>query len=179
MFLLKDRKRKTLMKSKSLTSIVLLLLLTLPSIGLAQNSSGQSADWAAVRSLVRGEKLSVRLKDGKKLEGRLLDVSDSGLTIDRKGSPTDLDRQSVEKVYRLTPKSVGKSIGKSALIGAGVGFGAGAGLGIAAGTYEDLETTELIGILGGIGAAIGAGVGAMVGAIAGSGNKKVLVYDSK
>jgi hypothetical protein len=167
------------MKPKSLTSIVLLILLTLPSTGLAQNTSGQSADWAAVRSLVRGEKLSVRLKDGKKLEGRLLDVSDSALTIDRKGSPTDLDQQSVEKVYRLTPKSVGKSIGKSALIGAGIGFGAGAGVSLAAGSYEDLETTELIGILGGIGAAIGAGIGAMVGAISGSGNKKVLVYDSK
>jgi len=167
------------MNWKTFASHALIMLLALPTLALAQKSSGSVSDWLAVRSISSGEKLSVKLKDGKKMEGRLVSISDATLTIDRGNRSTDIDRQSVEKVYRLVPKSVGKSIGKSALIGAGIGFGAGTGVSLAAGSYEDLETGELIGILGGLGAAIGAGIGALVGAVSGSGNKKVLIYDTK
>ncbi|HWP42548.1 MAG TPA: hypothetical protein VNO14_04885 [Blastocatellia bacterium] len=167
------------MNAKTFTSTVLCILLALPSLALAQDAAVASSDWSAVLSISPGEKLSVNLKDGKKFEGRLLRASDTTLIIDRKGRSTDLDRQSIQRVHRLVPKSTGKSIGKSALIGAGIGFGAGATLGIAAGSYEDLETAGLVGILGGIGAAIGAGIGAITGAITGRGNKKVLVYDAR
>lgn len=167
------------MNWKTLTSYASIILLVLPSLALAQNPSGAISDWSAVRSVSPGEKLSVRLKDGKKMEGRLLSVSDAMLTMDRGNRSTDIDRQAVEKVYRLVPKSVGKAVGKSALIGAGIGFGAGAIVGVSAGSYEDLETAGLVGILGGLGAAIGAGIGAIVGGISGSGDKKVMIYDAK
>lgn len=67
---------------------------------------------------------------------------------------------------RFVRNSAGKSVGKVAAIGAGIGFGAGAGVGIAGGAYEDLETGDLVAILGGAGAAIGAGIGELVGALA-------------
>jgi hypothetical protein len=117
----------------------------------------------------------VELKDGKKLEGRLLNVTSNSLSIDRKNKPTDFNRDSIAKVYRFVKKSAGKSIAKSAAIGAGIGFGAGAGVSFAAGSYEDLDTTELVGLLGGLGAAIGAGIGALVGSF-GRHERRELVY---
>ena len=112
------------------------------------------------------------------MEGRLVNISDTALTIDRGSKSTDVTRDSIEKVYRIEPKSKGKSVAKGALIGAGIGFGAGAGVGIAAGNYEDLETAELVGILGGIGAAIGAGLGALFSSF-GKKEQKILIYESK
>lgn len=164
------------MKSKSVALIMIVLTLLLNST-LVNAGQNDSTAWAAVQALSSGEKLKVELKDGKKMEGRLLNVSNSSVTIDRKNKPTDLSRDSIAKVYRYVQKSAGKSIAKSAAIGAGIGFGAGAGVGIAAGNYEDLGTAELIGFLGGIGAAIGAGIGALVGSF-GRHERRELVYQS-
>lgn len=85
-----------------------------------------------------------------------------------------MTRDSIEKVYRVEPKSRGKSVAKGALMGAGIGFGAGAGVGIAAGNYEDLEPAELVGILGGI----GAGLGALFSSF-GKKEQKVLIYENR
>ena len=63
-------------------------------------------------------------------------------------------------------------------MGSAIGFGVGAGVGIVGGTYEDLETTGLVGFLGGVGAAIGAGIGALVGAIYVKAGR-VLIYEAK
>lgn len=167
------------MKTKLVALTVIIFTIASSPAAIAQTITASDEKWRQVQSVPARDKLVVHLKGGNKIEGRLLGVSDAVLTIDRKGQATDLNRQDIDKVYRLIPKSVGKSIGKSALIGAGIGFGAGAGVGLAAGSYEDIETGELVAVLGGISAAIGAGIGALVGAIAGSGNKKALIYDAK
>jgi hypothetical protein len=121
----------------------------------------------------------VKLKDGKKIEGRLRAASDTTLTLDRGNRTSDLDRNTIARVHRYVPNSVGKSIGKSTAIGAGVGFGAGAGVGLAAGQYEDIEAATLVGILGAIGAGVGAAVGALVGVASATGRKKLLIYEVK
>jgi hypothetical protein len=123
--------------------------------------------------------LNVKLKDGKKVEGRLRSVSDTTLTLDRGNRTSDFDRNSIARVQRYVSNSVGKSIGKSTAIGAGVGFGAGAGLGLAAGQYEDIETASLVGIFGAIGAGLGAAIGAIAGAASATGRKKVTIYEVK
>ena len=164
---------------KKLISFALILCLALPMVAVAGQSSAVSNDWAAVRSVPLGDRLSVKLKDGKKMEGKLVAVSDTSITIDRGKRTSDLDRNSIAKVQRYVSNSVGKSIGKSTAIGAGIGFGAGAGVAFAADQYEDIETAGLVGILGAIGAGIGAAVGALVGAASATGRKKLTIYESK
>lgn len=164
---------------KKLISFALILCLSLPVVAAAGQSNSPSTDWSAVQSVPLGDKLNVKLKDGKKVEGRLRSVSDTTLTLDRGNRTSDFDRNSIARVQRYVSNSVGKSIGKSTAIGAGVGFGAGAGLGLAAGQYEDIETASLVGIFGAIGAGLGAAIGAIAGAASATGRKKVLVYQIK
>lgn len=164
---------------KRLISFALILCLAMPLVAAAGQSNTTQGDWAAVQSVPLGDKLSVKLKDGKKVEGRLLAVSDTTMTLDRGGRTSDFDRNSIARVQRFVSNSVGKSIGKSTAIGAGVGFGAGAGLAVAAGQYEDIETASLVGIFGAIGAGLGAAIGAIAGAASATGRKRILIYEVK
>src|SRR5512145_1161556 len=126
------------MKTKALIpNIVMLVLLANASTIVAQKTSGTADEWEAVKALVPGEKLSVRLKDGKKVEGTVRGVSDTQLMLTRGSAATDLNRETISKVYRIVSRSTGRSIGKSTAMGAGIGFGIGAGVGIAGGSYED------------------------------------------
>lgn len=167
------------MKTKALiVNIVLLVLLADANMIVAQTAGDPARQWESVKALAPGEKLSVRLKDGKKVEATVRSVSDTILTLDRGTTTSDLKRETISKVYRIVRQSTGKSMGKSTAIGAGIGFGVGAGVGIAAGSYEDLETAGLVGLLGGLGAAIGAGIGALVGAVHVKPGR-VLIYEAK
>ena len=163
------------MKTKALTTIVLFVLLADARIAVAQ--TGSTSEWEAVRAVPLGEKLSVRLKNGKKVEGIVRSVSDGLLVLNRGTAAVDLTRDSIAKAYHLVPRSTARSIGKSTALGAGIGFGVGAGVGIWGGTYEDLETAGLVGLLGGFGAAIGSGIGAFVGAVYIK-PRKVLIYEA-
>ena len=163
------------MKSKTLIDVVLLVLMANASIAVAQTVS--TRDWESVRTLTAGERLSVRLKDGKKIEGTLRSVSDTLLVVDRGNATVDLNRDSIAKAYQVVPRSTARSIGKSTAMGAGIGFGVGAGVGIWGGSYEDLDTLPLVGLLGGFGAAIGSGIGAFVGALYIK-PRRMLIYES-
>ena len=164
------------MKSRTLASLmVAFTVLVSVTPALAQQGNA-SSDWSTVMAISPGEKLSIELKDGKKIKGRLRTVSDSMLTLDRDSKTSDLSRDSISRVYRLVG-SAGKSVGKAAAIGAGIGAGAGVGVGIASGGYETLSRGEVAGILGLVGAGIGAGIGAIVGGL-GSKETRVLVYQS-
>ncbi|MCI0486212.1 MAG: hypothetical protein L0229_06390 [Blastocatellia bacterium] len=168
------------MKTKTLAvGLALIILLMNSSAAVAMQKTAPSSDWIVVKSLPNGTRLSVRLKDGKKVEGTLSGVSDTTLSLEYKNKTTDLDQSKISKVHRVVPRSIGKSIGKSSLIGAAIGGGAGVSMGVGIGNYEDLERGDLAVIFGLIGAGIGAGIGAMTGAIRGGGNKKELIYESK
>lgn len=163
------------MKSRALAVFMVVFTLFMNSTpAMAQQVS---SDWSAVTAISSGEKISVELKDGKKMKGRLRSVSDSILTLDRGSKTTDVSRDSIARVYRMAG-AAGKSVGKAAAIGAAIGGGAGVGLGISAGGYEDLSRGELAGILGAVGAGLGAGIGAIVGGL-GSKEKRVLIYESR
>ncbi len=155
--------------------VVVTLLMNLTP-AMAQQGIG-SSEWSAVTAISPGEKLSIELKDGKKLKGKLRTVTDSMVTLERGSKMTDASRDSISRVYRMAG-SAGKSVGKAAAIGAGIGGGIGVGLGIASGGYEDIGRGEIAAVLGGVGAALGAGIGAIVGGL-GSKEKRVLVYESK
>jgi hypothetical protein len=163
------------MKSKALINVVLFLLLAEASVVVAQ--TGSTREWESLRALTTDEKLSVRLKDGQKVEGTLRIVSDALLVLNRGNAAIDLNRDSIAKVYHIVPRSTARSIGKSTAMGAGIGFGIGAGVGIWGGSYEDLDAAPLIGLLGGFGAAIGSGIGAFVGAVYVKPRRR-LIYES-
>lgn len=163
------------MKSRTLAVLVVTFTLFINSTpALAQQIS---SDWSTVTALSSGEKISVELKDGKKMKGTLGAVSDSVLTLDRGSKTTDVSRDSIARVYRREG-AAGKSVGKAAAIGAAIGGGTGVGVGIASGGYEDISRGEVAAILGAVGAGIGAGIGAIVGGL-GSKEKRVLIYESR
>ena len=144
-----------------------------PVIAAAQ---GTSNDWGALRNLPSNSKIAVKLKTGKKVEGQLSAVSDSGLTVFSKGSSVELKRDEISTVHQVTRKSATPAT----LIGMGIGAGAGAGLGAIAIANDDsgfdkIDKAATAGL-----AVIGAGVGAVTGYLVGrSATKRVLVYESK
>lgn len=86
-----------------------MMLLVQSSVTLVKGAQGTinpSADqWALVKSVPVGEKLTVKLWSGKTVEGRVLSVSDTTLHLSRKNRITDLNQGDIQKVYRIFPDS--------------------------------------------------------------------------
>jgi hypothetical protein len=152
---------------KKLTCLSAIILIMNLSVVRAGQSSDQRDDWASVRALASGTRVEVALKEGKKVEGDLLSVSDTNLTLTRKNQPVTINQSDIRSVKKLIPKSRKRSTGKSALLGAAIGFGIGAGTGFAVGSQEDFAMAETVAAFG----LVGAGVGAVAGALKGSFSK--------
>ena len=156
-------------------TIILSLLFLLPATLMAQTAL---SDWSRLNSVASGSKLSVKLKDGKTVEGSLRSVSDTGLSLTVKNTERELRRDDIRTVHEVAPKSVKKST----LIGLGLGAGAGAVVGIAGNASADNDRFQVIDerLAAGIAVVLGAGVGALSGFLVGkSGKKRVLLYESK
>ena len=153
-------------------SVVLVLSFLLSPVTLKAQTG--TNDWSSISSAATGTKLSVKTKDGKKIEGTLTAVSDTSLTLTVKNAAKEIRRDDVASVHALAKKSAGKWT----LIGAGIGAGLGAGLAIAGETNDDpLEVKDSVaaGIV-----VLGAGLGALTGFVVGkTGKKRVLLYQSK
>jgi hypothetical protein len=160
------------MRHKALPVILILLLVSSYSpLAFAQTAS--SNDWAVVQRLNTNEKLLVRQKNGKELKGKMIEATDTTLTIDRDGKPLSVARTDVRQVYVIEGKA---QKGKWALIGAGIGAGAGAGIG-AIKYSPDSDDSELwipVGLM------FGSGIGAVSGLLFGTTTRKrVMVYDAR
>lgn len=154
-------------------TIAVFLLLSQPSITLAQSAS-QQQEWTAVEALASRVKLSIETKNGKQLKGNFNNASSTTLSLSRKNKTETINRDDIRKIYQLTS---GGSRGKSTAIGAGVGAGVGAGgAAIALGATGGSDDTSGIVISGML---IGAGIGAVIGLLAGNGSKRTLIYESK
>lgn len=162
---------ETTIMIKSLRLLWISVLLIQPSTLLAQSELAQ--DWAAVPALTTGSKLRIETKTGARVEGKLVDFSDSTLTITRKGKTVSFDRVDVQRIYRLG----GWSRLKSSLVG--TGLGAGIGVGVAAATLGATGGSDETGAIVGMFTALGAGVGAAVGALVERGGRRTLVYESR
>ncbi|HJS23543.1 MAG TPA: hypothetical protein VJ751_04170 [Pyrinomonadaceae bacterium] len=160
------------MKRKTMP-VILVLLLVFSYTPLAFAQTASSNDWAVVQRLNTNEKLLVRQKDGKELKGRMIEATDTTLTIDRDGKPLSIARTDVRQVYVIEGKA---QKGKWALIGAGIGAGTGAGIG-AVKYSPDSDDSELwipVGLM------FGTGIGAVSGLLFGQSNRKrVMVYDAR
>jgi small nuclear ribonucleoprotein (snRNP)-like protein len=155
------------------TIVVLLTSLLLSPVTLMAQASVN--DWSRLNSVTGGSKLSVKLRNGKKIDGTLSSVSDSALTLMVKNTSTELKRDDVRTVHAVG----GNSATKATLIGLGLGAGAGAIAGGVADAssdgFEDLDN-----IATGVLAVLGAGVGALGGFLVGKSMKKrVLIYEAK
>ena len=159
-------------QTRQFATLVILLtsLLLSPVTLMAQANTG---DWSRVSSVPTGSKLSVKLKNGNKVDGKLSSVSDTAVTLMVKNTSTELKRDDIRTVHLVG----GKSAKKGALIGLGVGAGTGALIG---GVIDASSDTFPLakGVTTGIGIILGAGLGALGGSLIGKG-KRVLLYEAK
>jgi hypothetical protein len=158
---------------KITTIVVLLLSFLLSPLSLAAQTA--PTDWSRLNGLTGGTKLSVKLKDGKKIDGTFAGVSDTALSLTVKKARKEIGRDDIASVHEVS----GKSATTATLIGMGVGAGAGAALGVVADNTDDDFLEVHNGVTAGL-AVLGAGVGALAGFLVGRASKKrVLLYVSK
>jgi hypothetical protein len=159
------------------TIVILLTSLLLSPVTLMGQAG--TSDWSRLNSVASGSKLSVKLRNGKNIDGTFSGVSDTSLTLMVKNTSTEVKRDDILSVHSLN----GTSTKKSTLIGLGVGAGVGAVLGIAADASSgsgDFGGETLDNAVAGAITVIGAGVGALTGFLIGkTGKKKVLIYEAK
>ena len=155
------------------TIVILLTSLLLSPVTAAAQAS--TSDWSRINSVVTGSKLSVKLRNGKKVNGTLSNVTDTALTLMVKNASTEVKRDDIRTVHQTS----GNSATKATLIGMGLGAGAGAITG-AIGSAGDDTFPDFDNIAIGVLTVLGAGVGALGGFLVGkSMKKKVLIYEAR
>lgn len=158
------------MKRKTLPLLLAVFLVSGQTSWAVAQQAASSNSWSAVQQIGTNENLVVKRKDGTEFKGRMIDASETTLTIDRKGKPFGIPREEVRRVDLITGKA---EKAKWALIGAGLGAGAGAGIG-AIKYSPNVDDSELFIPLG---LMLGAGAGAVTGMLLGRGKRdRVLVY---
>jgi hypothetical protein len=160
------------MLKRILTSAITLVLLAQTITAQNQEAAQPSGDWTIVELLKNGEKLSIELKSGKSIKGKLANVTNTGLSISEGTKTSSLSRDDVLRVYQV----IGRTRGKSALRGAGIGGAIGAGSGLI--IYLPARDDN-VGVLVPIFGAIGAGIGAGVGLAFSGGQRRVLIYQAR
>jgi small nuclear ribonucleoprotein (snRNP)-like protein len=165
------------MKIPKQIAVIVVLVLSLLVSPVPLFAQSGTNDWSRLSDVAGGTRLSVKTKDGKKIEGTLTKVSDASLSMTVKNAAKEVPRDDIASVHELTSKSAGKAT----LIGLGIGAGAGAAIGLAgdarsdAGGFEKIDNT-IAGAITVVGAAAGALAGFFIGK---AGKKRVLLYQSK
>src|SRR5687768_9592026 len=167
--------RRLCMKSPKQIAVIVFMVLSFllsPVTLLAQTGTN---DWSRLGSVAGGTKLSVKLKDGQKIDGKLANVSDASLSLTVKNAAKEIRREDVATVHQVSKKGAGKAT----LIGLGVGAGAGTAIAVAGDANSDGFGEVHNGVTAGF-VVLVAGVGALAGYLIGRiGNKRVLLYESK
>jgi hypothetical protein len=159
----------------AITVALILITVCSATVFAGQGASTQtSGDWAAINSVPSGDKLSVKLKNGQTVEGKLSAFTNDSLSLSVKGKPMDVKKDEVLTVYHVT----GKSARTPTLIGLAVGAGGGAAIGLAGSggnnSFDKIDHAVTAGL-----AVAGAGAGAAVGYLIGRKNRKrVLIYQA-
>ena len=156
---------------KAATWLVIILLAQQSIIFAQKSSDPPTGTWSDVQALQAGDELTIKLKDGRSIKGRLDGVSDSGLTVSGGKGETVLGREGIFRIYRRVPKSHNRAMAIGAAIGGGLGVAGGASSD-GAGDLSQPASTVLTG-------AVFAGVGALIGRAVSGGKKRVLIYQAK
>jgi small nuclear ribonucleoprotein (snRNP)-like protein len=159
-------------RTTQFATIVVLLtsFLLSPAAFAAQTSTN---DWSRLTSVAAGSKVTVKLKNGKTIDGKFSSVSDTALALTVKNASREVARDDVLTVHYV----VRKDPTKATLIGLGLGIGAAAIVGTSgSGSGFDSLDAAVTGVM----VVLGAGVGALGGFLVGrSGKKRVLIYEAK
>jgi len=156
------------------TLVILLTSLLLSPVTLAAQAT--ASDWSRLTSVPTGSKLSVKLRNGKKVDGTLSSVSDTAVTLMVKNTSTELKRDDIRTVHQPN----GNSAKKATLIGLGVGAGVGAAFGAIVDVSNNDDTPDFEIPATPFTTILGAGVGAISGFFIGrAGKKRVLLYEAK
>jgi len=152
----------------ALTAAIIFALVAQVPAAHAAGGSKASDDWAQVRALTPGEKISVRTKGGDRIKGRFDSADETDINFTEDGRKVTLHRDNVRRVEIER----GKKRWQGALVGAGVG----GGLGTAGGGYLVARGMNVPALVGGTLA--GAAAGAALGAAVGLGTKYETVYEA-
>ena len=132
----------------------------------------QGGGWSAVQAVPADDRLIVKQKDGKTIEGKMIEANETNLTISRDNKVVNIPRDNIARVEHSRGKA---KKAKWALIWAGVGAGVG---GLLGGGLRDPQADDSE-ILIPIGVALGAGIGAAGGALMGAASRKrVVIYSA-
>jgi hypothetical protein len=158
--------------------ILITSILLLPRSLVAQTSTAPINDWSRLAAVESGSKLSLKLKNGKKVGGKLSGFTDSALSLSIKNKTVEVKREEVRRIHQVQRKSATTST----LIGVGVGAGAAAAAGALVRANDndagfDFDKAENLIHAGMV--VIGAGVGGITGFFVGRARRKrVLIYES-
>jgi hypothetical protein len=160
------------MKTKPFSLLLAgVLLMAQSSVAFVQ-AQGSVRDWSAVQGIGTDERLIVKQKDGKTIEGRMIEATETSLTLSRNNKVVNIPRDSIRQIHHSKGKA---AKGKWALIGAEIGGAAGAGIG-ATRVSADRDDSE---IWLPVGLAFGAGAGAVTGLLFGATQRKrTLIYEA-
>jgi hypothetical protein len=158
------------MKTKLFSTLLVGMLLLAQSASALVQAQGSLHDWSTVQAIGTDERLIVKQKDGKIVAGKMIEATETNLSLSRNGKAVNIPRDSIQQIEHSKGKS---AKGKWALIGAGVGAAAGTGIG-AAKANSVLDDGEIYTVAGAI---IGAGSGAVGGLIFGASRRnRELIY---
>lgn len=172
------RSLRIIMKTRKKTSIVvafaLMAMLARPQLAFAQVTPNPiRGSWEGIKAVPPGDEVVVSLRNGQTLKGKLINISDTALTIEQAQRATDISRGDALRVHRM----VSKSSKRATLIGLGIGAGVGLIGSVAAAKSGGGEGDADLGAV--IVGAIGAGAGALIGYIVGSRNQRSLIYETR
>lgn len=175
------------MKSRVLASLLALSLTLAASPvvpaqtnNVAQTTANQTLqDWQGLRDLAHGKKILVEFKSGNTLDGKLVGISGSTLTLSGDGNTYSVEQRDIQRVYRL--KGISRKI--TMRIGLAIGLVGGAIIGGRA--MDRLERNpnripsdaDEIPFIAGLG--IGTFAGAGLGWLLGGKRKSKLLYEAK
>ena len=154
-----------------LLALGLFIALALAPASALGRQTQTRGDWSAVQALSPGEKISVKTKDGDRLDGRFESASDILIIFERRGRKVSLARDSIQLVQLARGKSRTRGLLIGMAVGGGIGFAVGGALYFP--NRDDIVGSAVPGFT-----AIGAGIGAAVGGGFGKGNKNVTVYEA-
>lgn len=162
---MKNRVRKSVS-----TLLLAAFILAHTSSIAAQQTIPITGSWDAIRALPSRDTLSVNLRDGSKVKGRLIDVTDATLTLARGKKTTEIRRDSILQIYRFVPRSRTRGAVAGAAVGAGLGV-------LTSMAGDSSSSTGVAPVIFGI--SVMTGIGALIGRGITSAQERVLIYDAR
>ncbi len=154
----------------------LIVILSMVAFGqpivLAQEASPPwFGTWEAVKAIPPGDKVEIKLKNGRTVKGEVASVSDTAIIVGSGSKSVTTARDDVQQLFRIIKTSSRKPVLVGALVGAGAGVVIGASLDDGRSKLSAPEVA-VVGL-------VGAGLGFLVGRLFRNKKKLILIYESR